>query len=106
LLLPIDPAGDHEKEQLELCVHGQQKTVKTPGSQASTSLRPNYLALQQLWKTNNGYVQIWHIGKRLIDYKTMKQLGQKAVKTQTTAIETLKEYLNCQKAVLTVASRA
>jgi hypothetical protein len=60
----------------------------------------------QLWKTTEGYIHIWHIGKRLIDYKMMKQLGQKAVKTQTTAIETLNEYLKNQKAVLTVASPA
>jgi hypothetical protein len=32
----------------------------------------------QLWKTNGGYVQIWHIGKRLIDYRMMKQLGQES----------------------------
>ena len=60
----------------------------------------------QLWKTDTGYIQIWHIGKRPIDYKMMKQLGQKAVKTHTTAIETLNEYLKRQEAVLTVASRA
>jgi hypothetical protein len=46
LLLSIDPTGHHEKEELELCVHGQQKTVKTPGSQASTPFRLNYLAVQ------------------------------------------------------------
>jgi hypothetical protein len=60
----------------------------------------------QLWKTNGGYVQIWHIGKRLIDYQMMKQLGQKAVKTQTTGVETLNKYLKSQNAILTVASRA
>ena len=60
----------------------------------------------QLWKTDNGYIQIWHIGKRLVDYKMMKQPGRKAVRTQATTIETLNEYLKNQKAVLTVASRA
>jgi hypothetical protein len=60
----------------------------------------------QLWKTNSGYVQIWHIGKRLTDYRMMKKLGQKAARTQTTAIETMNEYLKAQKAVLTLASRA
>jgi hypothetical protein len=60
----------------------------------------------QLWKTHEGYIQIWHIGKRLIDYKMMKELGKKAVKTQTTAIETLNEYLKAHKAVLTSAVRA
>jgi hypothetical protein len=60
----------------------------------------------QLWKTDNVYIQVWHIGKRLIDYKMMKQLRQKAVRTQTTAIETLKEYLTFHSAVLVNASRA
>jgi len=60
----------------------------------------------QLWKTEKGYIQIWHIGKRLIEYKMMKEPGMKAVKTQTTAIETLTEYLKAQKAVLIVASSA
>ena len=58
----------------------------------------------QLWKTEKGYIQIWHIGKRLIEYKMMREPGMKAVKTQTTAIETLNKYLRAQKAVLTVAS--
>ena len=35
------------------------------------------LAKGQLWKTDTGYVQIWHIGKRLIDYKMMKEPGKK-----------------------------
>jgi hypothetical protein len=54
----------------------------------------------QLWKTDNGYIQIWNVGKRLIDYKMMKQPGQKAARTQGTGIETLKEYLKTQKAML------
>jgi len=58
----------------------------------------------QLWKTEKGYIRIWHIGKRLIEYKMMREPGMRAVKTQTTAIETLTEYLKVQKAVLTVAS--
>jgi hypothetical protein len=72
---------------------------------AGTKLFPQ-LERGQLWKTNEGYIHIWHIGKRLVDYRMMKQLGQKAVKTHTTAIETLNEYLKRQEAVLTVASRA
>ncbi len=60
----------------------------------------------QLWKTNSGYVQIWHIGKRLIDYKMMKQPGTKAVRTQATSIDTLNEYLKTHKAVLAIASPA
>lgn len=60
----------------------------------------------QLWKTESCYIQIWHIGKRLIDYKMMKEPGKKAVRTQATGIDTLKEYLKTQKAVLANASPA
>lgn len=60
----------------------------------------------QFWKTDSIYIQIWHIGKRLIDYKMMKQPGKKAVRTQTTAIETLNEYLKFHNAVLVNASPA
>lgn len=54
----------------------------------------------QFWKTDNGYVQIRHIGKRLIDYKMMRQPGQRAVRTQATGIDTLKRYLKDNAAVL------
>jgi hypothetical protein len=60
----------------------------------------------QLWKTDGGYIQIWDIGKRLIDYKMMKEPGKRGVRTQATSIDTLKEYLKTQKAVLTSASPA
>jgi hypothetical protein len=60
----------------------------------------------QLWKTEKGYIRIWHIGKRLIEYKMMREQGMKAVKTQTTTIDTLTEYLKVHKAVLIGASSA
>ena len=55
---------------------------------------------------NTGYIQIWDIGKRLIDYKMMKEPGKKGVRTQATSIHTLEEYLKTQMAVLAVASPA
>ena len=64
------------------------------------------LAKGQLWKTESGYIQIWDIGKRLIDYKIMRQPKQKAARTQVTGIDTLQEYLKTQKAVLATASPA
>jgi hypothetical protein len=60
----------------------------------------------QLWKTHNGYIQIWRIGKRLIDYKMMTQPGKEAVRTQATSIDTLNEYLKFHSAVLVNASPA
>ena len=54
----------------------------------------------QLWKTDNGYIPIWHISKRLVDYKMIKQPGRKAVRTQSTMIDTLADYSKAHKAVL------
>jgi hypothetical protein len=60
----------------------------------------------QLWKTDNDYIQICHIGKRLIDYKMMKEPGQRRAWTHVTGIDTLQEYLKTQKAALVNASEA
>jgi hypothetical protein len=54
----------------------------------------------QVGRTDNGYIQIWDIGKRLIDYKMMREPSQKAVKTQATTINTLQVYLKDKAAVL------
>jgi len=64
------------------------------------------LAEGQLWKTDTGYIQIWHIGMRLIAYKMMIEPDQRAVRAQGTGIETLAKYLRTQKAVLVNASPA
>ena len=51
------------------------------------------LAKGQLWKINDAYILIVELGKRLIQYKMLKQQGQKAVRTQMTGIDTLESYL-------------
>jgi hypothetical protein len=61
------------------------------------------LAKGQLWKTNDAYVQIVELGKRLIHYKMPRQLGQRAVKTHTVGIETLESYLKTNRAQLVEA---
>jgi len=60
----------------------------------------------QLWKTDSGHIQIWHNGRRLIDYKILKQAGQEAVSAQAGGIDTLREHSKAQKAVLANASAA
>ena len=57
------------------------------------------LANGQLWKTENAYIQIVELGKRLIDYRMMRQLGQ-ARRTQTSSIETMEKYLKTNEARL------
>ncbi len=59
--------------------------------QPKKSLRP--LAKGQLWQINDAYIQIVELGRRLIQYKMLRQLGQRAVRTQMTGIETLEAYL-------------
>ena len=57
------------------------------------------LANGQLWKTGNAYIQIVELGKRLIDYRMMRELGQ-ARRTQTSSIETMENYLKTNEARL------
>ena len=64
------------------------------------------LAKGQIWKTENAYIQIVELGKRLIQYKMMKQQGQKAVKTQMAGIESLEDYLKTNAAKLISQARA
>ena len=58
------------------------------------------LAKGQLWKMNDAYIQIVELGKRLIHYKMMKQLGQMRVKTQMSGIESMGVYLKNNRARL------
>jgi len=57
------------------------------------------LANGQLWKTENAYIQIVELGKRLIDYRMMRELGQ-VRRTQTSSIETMEHYLKTNEARL------
>lgn len=57
------------------------------------------LANGQVWKTDDAYIQIVELGKRLIDYRMMRQLGQSR-RTQTSTIETMENYLRQNEARL------
>jgi hypothetical protein len=47
----------------------------------------------QLWKIENGYIYIVELGKRLIQYKLMRQPRQKAVTTRLIGMTELLAYL-------------
>ena len=57
------------------------------------------LANGQLWKTDSAYIQIVELGKRLIDYRMMRELGQTR-RIQTSSIETMERYLKHNEARL------
>jgi hypothetical protein len=42
---------------------------------------PGGMTNGQLCRTHIGYIQVWHIGKQLMDYKKMKQQGQMAMRS-------------------------
>jgi hypothetical protein len=63
------------------------------------------LANGQVWKTENAYIQIVELGKRLIDYRMMRQLGQSR-RTQTSSIETMENYLRNNEARLVKGNEA
>ena len=58
------------------------------------------LAKGQLWKMNNAYIQIVELGRMLIHYKMMKQLGQMQVRTRMSTIDTMGIYLKSNRARL------
>ena len=58
------------------------------------------LAKGQLWKTADVYLQIMDRGKRLIEYKMMKELGKRAVRTQMSGIAEVEAYLKANEAKL------
>ena len=47
----------------------------------------------QLWKLEQGYVQVVEVGKRLVHYKTLRQPDQRAAVTRLIGVEALLNYL-------------
>jgi hypothetical protein len=81
-------------EQNRRCVRLMRVKMKANRKKALPAL-----ANGQLWKTENAYIQIVELGKRLIDYRMMRELGQ-ARRTQTSSIETMEQYLKTNEARL------
>jgi hypothetical protein len=50
------------------------------------------LANGQRWKTKDAYIEIVQLGKALIDYKLLRELGQRR-RTQTTTFKNMEDYL-------------
>ena len=57
------------------------------------------LARGQRWKTEDEYIEIVELGKRLIHYRMVRQLGQMR-RTQTSGIDTMEAYLKSHRATL------
>ena len=57
------------------------------------------LANGQRWKTKDAYIEIVQLGKTLIDYKLLRELGQRR-RTQTTTFKTMEDYLELNEARL------
>ena len=57
------------------------------------------LAKGQRWQTKGAYVEIVQLGKTLLDYKLLRELGQKR-RTQTTTFKTMEDYLEANEARL------
>ena len=58
-----------------------------------------HLARGQRWKTKDAYIEIVELGKRLIHYRMVRQLGQMR-RTQTSGIDTMEAYLKSHQAEL------
>ncbi len=60
---------------------------------------PRALAKGQLWKLDDMHIQIVELGKRLVHYRMLRQLGQMR-RTQMSGIEAMEEYLKNNRARL------
>lgn len=58
------------------------------------------MAKGQVWKMENAYLQIMDRGKRLIEYKMMREQGRRAVRIQMSAIAEVEAYLKENEAEL------
>jgi hypothetical protein len=63
------------------------------------------LADGQRWKTKDAYIEIVQLGKTLIDYKLLRELGQRR-RTQTTTFKTMEDYLKLKEARLMTGNSA
>ena len=57
------------------------------------------LAKGQRWRTKDAYIDIVQLGKTLIDYKLLRELGQRR-RTQTTTFKSMEDYLKANGAKL------
>jgi hypothetical protein len=57
------------------------------------------LAKGQRWKTKDAYIEIVELGKTLIDYRLLRELGQRR-RTQTTTFKSMEDYLKANEARL------
>jgi hypothetical protein len=60
----------------------------------------------QWWHVKGGYVRIVSMGKTLVDYKMLKNPGQKAARTQMGSVAGVLAYLKTNKARLVVKPAA
>ena len=68
--------------------------MKTTGKKA-----PRALAKGQLWRTEQGHIQIMDLGKMLVHYKMLKDVRQMR-RTQMSRIDNMLAYLKTNRAQL------
>jgi hypothetical protein len=61
---------------------------------------PLTLVAGQLWKTDQAYIRVLELGKRLVHYRMTKNRSQKGISAQMTGIPALESYLKSNQAKL------
>ncbi len=72
---------------------------------ADDSLSAPTFAKGQLWRVDNGYVEIVDLGMRLIHYRLLRHPAQRAAITRLLAKDDLARYLNLARAELVEGQR-
>jgi hypothetical protein len=58
------------------------------------------LAKGQVWRTRESYIRVVDLGKRLVSYKVLNEMKQRAVKTHMVGKDVLETYLQTNEAKL------
>lgn len=68
--------------------------------QSKAAATRSELAKGQIWRLKHAYVQIVALGQRLLQYRMLESLEQEGVRTQTSGIDVMLQYLRTRGARL------
>ncbi len=77
---------------------------RVPTGHAADCAQTSTLTKGQIWKAGENYVLIGDTGKRLIQYRVTKKLDQRGLRIQMASVESVRAFLNAQRAELMVTS--
>ena len=83
-----------------LIEHDGPRFRLSEGMKSGSRISSPGLAKGQMWRTNNGYIEIIELGKKVVFYRVKKQKQQTGVLTRMIRVDALQVYLRASAATL------